>query len=263
MGWQYDYSLNTTRGASAGTAVSDLMSMMRAIPETGPGLRGRLLTVPYRHGEVGDVMKWSPGFDIPTEGDLRYTDKNGLVVHVNGGPGHVHENWLLWKQLVGNHRTQLWLGRNDPHAGLVEIPVDVFMSPVTTTPRHRVFTQFRSRWPFWSDETQRVNLPAAGFTLAGTAPVADLEMKIVGGTGVKVTHDQTGDYIQTTGATPAGGILVDVGARQVTYITGGASAEAVVEKSAPEWFQLDPGAVSFTVSDAAATVTVDLYEQYR
>ncbi len=262
MGWQYDYKVNDSRGASAGTAVSDLFSMFRHQPETAAGLRGFNATVPFRHGEVGDVRKWSPGFDIPTEGDLRYTDSLGIVSDPNLGSGHVHENFILWKQLVIGGTSQLWLGRNDPSVGLVEIPVEVLLPPITTTPRHRVFTQFRTRWPFWSEETQRTAIAVASFTLSGTAPVADAIFKIVGGTNVKVTHDQTGDYIQVEGATPAGGILVDCGLRKSTNVTGGASAEFQVEKSVPHWIEMEPGAVTFTVT-GGGTVTVDLYEQYR
>jgi hypothetical protein len=183
------------------------------------------------------------------------------VTDPNLGPGHVHENLLLWRQLVVGGTSQLWFGRDDPSAGRVEIPVEVLLAPVNTFPRRRVFTMFRTRWPFWSEETQRTAIAVASFTLGGTAPVADAVFKIVGGTDVKVTHDQTGDYIQVEGATPGGGILVDCGLRKSTNVTGGASAEFQVEKSAPHWIEMEPGAVTFTVS--AGTVTVDLYEQYR
>ncbi len=262
MGWQYDYKVNDSRGASGGTAVTDLFSMFRHQPETAAGLRGMNATIPFRHGTVGDVRKWSPGFDIPTEGDLRSTDKFRVITDPNRGPGHVHENFLLWKELVIGGTSQLWLGRDDPHAGRVEIPVEVLLAPITTTPRHRVFTMFHTRWPFWSEETQRTAIAVASFTLGGKAPVADAVFKIVGGTDVKVTHDQTGDFIQVEGATPAGGILVDCGLRKSTNVTGGASAEFQVEKSVPYWIEMQPGAVTFTVA-GGGTVTVDLYEQYR
>ncbi len=261
MGWQYDYKINDSRGASAGTPMLDMFSMFRIMPEKTAGLRGRNATIPFRHGEVGDVKKWSPGFDMPTEGDLRYTDRLRVVTDPNRGAGHVHENLLLWRQLVVGGTSQLWFGRNDPSAGRVEIPVEVLLAPVNTEPRRRVFTMFRTRWPFWSEETQRTAIAVASFTLGGKAPVADAVFKIVGGTDVKVTHNQTGDYIQIEGATPAGGIYVDCGLRKSTKVTGGASAEYMVEKSAPHWIEMEPGAVTFTVS--AGTVTVDLYEQYR
>ena len=262
MGWQYDYKVNDSRGASGGTAMLDMFSMFRIMPEQTAGLRGVNAVIPFRHGTVGDVQKWSPGFDIPTEGDLRYTDKFGAVTDPNRGPGHIHENLLLWRQLVIGGTSQLWFGRDDPSAGRVEIPVEVLFAPVNTVPHKRVFTQFRTRWPFWSEETQRTAIAVASFTLAGTAPVGDAIFKIVSGTNVKVTHDQTGDYIQVEGATPAGGILVDCGLRKSTNVTGGASAEFQVEKSAPHWIEMEPGAVTFTVA-GGGTVTVDLYEQYR
>ncbi len=158
MGWQYDYSINNARGASSGTAVEDLMEMFRIAPESAAPVRGGNVTVPFRHGEIGAVRKWSPTFAIPTEGQLRYTDAAGAVTDPNGGPGHVYENFRLWNQLVIGSKTQLWLGREDPWAGVVEIPVEVMIGPSTTAPRNRVFTQFQTRWPFWSEETQRTGL---------------------------------------------------------------------------------------------------------
>ncbi len=263
MGWQYDYKINDSRGASSGTAVLDVFKMFRIVPERTAGLRGSNATIPFRHGEVGDVMKWSPGFEIRTEGDLRFTDSAGAVTDPNLGPGHVHENLLLWRQLVIGGTTQLWFGRDDPSAGRVEVPFEVlFVPPISTDPRRRINTLLRTRWPFWSEETQRTAIAVASFVLAGTAPVGDAVFKIVGGTNVKVTHNQTGDFIQIEGATPAGGILVDCGLRKSTNVTGGASAEFQVEKSVPYWIQMEPGTVTFTVT-GGGTVTVDLYEQYR
>lgn len=261
MGWQYDYSLNDSRGASSGTLVEDLMTFLRIAPEKSSPKRGRNVTVPFRHGEIGSARKWQPGFAIPTEGHLRYTNSLGVVTHFNGGPGHVYENFHLWSQLVLGGQTQLWLGRDDPHAGLVEIPVEVLIAPSTTSPRNRMFTQFQTRWPFWYEETPRLAL-STSFTLGGTAPVADAILKVVGGTDVKITHDQSGDYFQIEGATPAGGILIDCGERKATNVTGGASAEWQVEKSVPHWMEFEPGSVTFTVA-GGGTVTVDLYEQHR
>lgn len=262
MGWVYDYKINDSRGASSGTAMLSVFSMFRIMPEKTAGLRGHNAIIPFRHGEIGDVKKWSPGFDIPTEGDLRFTDSSGDVTDPNGRPGHIHENLMLWRQLVVGGTSQLWFGRDDPFAGRVEVPVEVFLAPVNTVPRKRVFTMFRTKWPFWSEETQRTAIAVASFTLGGTAPVADAIFKIVGGTDVKVTHNQTGDYIQVEGATPAGGIYVDCGLRKSTNVTGGASSEFQVEKSAPYWIEMEPGTVTFTVT-GGGTVTVDLYEQYR
>ena len=124
-----------------------------------------------------------------------------------------------------------------------------------------MFMQLRTTWPFWSEEVERTAL-GVSFTLAGSTPVADAVLKIVSGTDVKITHDQTGDYFQVEGATPAGGILIDCGLRQATNVTGGASAEHQVEKSALHWMILRPGTVSFTVT-GGGTLTTDLYEQYR
>jgi len=260
MGWQYDYKIRDQRGASSGTALLSVCSMFRIAPEGSAGQRDTDSIVPYRHGMVGDARKYSSGMIINAEGDLRYTTSSGTVTHTNGGAGHVHENKeLLMAMLMGPEVR--WLGRNDPHAGRVEIPCEVVMPPTTTTPRHRVFMQFRTLWPYWSEETQRTAL-SSPITLAGTAPVADAVLKIVGGTGVKVTHVQTGDYFQIEGATPAGGIYIDCGTRKSTNVTGGASAEWQVEKSAPYWMQLEPGTVSFTVT-GGGTLTVDLYEQHR
>ena len=89
MGWDYDYKVNDSRGASSGTAMLDLFSMFRIMPEKTAGLRGRNATIPFRHGEVGDVHKFSPGFGMPPQGGLRSTDAVGLVAVVEHRGGDV------------------------------------------------------------------------------------------------------------------------------------------------------------------------------
>lgn len=260
MGWDFDYSVSVGRGASGGTALSTIGELSRILPEVQAPKRDNAIEIPYRHGSVGAVQKWYSNFFIPFEVQLYDTESDGVTVsHTNGRAGHIYEHWHALKQLLGGEDSELWIGRDDPDAGLVEIPFEVIVGVTSTAPRRRQAIQLKTRWPFWSEEAQRTSL--TDFTLAGTAPVADAVMVITSGTDVKVTHDQTGDFVQIDGATPAGGIKIDCGTKLATYVTGGASADPVVTRSAAYWFQFWPGSNTFTIT-GGGSIAISLYEQY-
>ena len=81
----------------------------------------------------------------------------------------------------------------------------------------------------------------------------------------RLTHTDTGDFVEIAGVLPSGGVKIDVGARTCTKITGGADFSDNLVVNAPWWMEFDPGANAVTVSQTSGTptFTVDFALQYR
>jgi hypothetical protein len=124
----------------------------------------------------------------------------------------------------------------------------------------------RAPSPFWVGAADNGNTPPT-LTVAGDAPIDDMIIEMDGATTLpRLTHDDTGDYVEYTGTLPSGGIRIDVGAGTCVRITGGADESQNLRVNTPWWFELDPGANPVTVSQGsglAPTVTVDWNTKWR
>lgn len=260
MSWDFAYKVGPKGGTLS--PLSDYCVFVRIADEGSMApLRGSDPTALYRHGTVPQPRKWVTPGRLVLETGIRYTDPTGAVTHADGPAGHFYENLAALKQLFGGDQaTLVTVERTAPHIGTVQVDGQLMVEPAATQQRW-VFAWILSLpHPFWRSTTLRTGL-SSPVTVGGNAPVDDFVMHIVGGTDVTVTHDQSGAKFTVVGATPAGGIDIDVGAG--TILNSGSDAADLVEPSEPWWMELNPGVNTFTITGAPTSVTVDLRDQWR
>ncbi len=263
MSWDYDYRA----GPKGGTLVTldTYADMIRLLSEFVVGRRGSNPTVAYKHGVEANPRKFFESMNLLLETKLRYTNASGGVTHTDGRAGHVFENRSELGRLLGGVQGKLvTLQRIVPHWGTVQIDVELLSEAQPSQQQHVFLWPLHAPRPFWRSTTQRTNLAlGSGVTVNGNAPIDDFILRIVGGTDVTVTHNGSGAKISVEGATPAGGIEIDMLTGTTTRITGGTDYSANVEPSQPWWMELDPGSNAFTVTGTPSTAEVDLYDAWK
>lgn len=256
--WTYDYSV----GPPGGTLVSlsDYCTMVRIDAEWSDGFRGNDPVGQFAHGEVSSPRKFHPAANLSLEITLRGTNSAGVVTHADGVGGHYYENFSALKQLFGGKQGQLVrLERDAPEIGVAYM--DVWQVGRATPSQDRFTYKFplKAPRPFWVGAADNAN-SGATLTPGGDAPIDDMIINFASGTDPRITHDDTGDYVEISGAVPAGGVRVDVGAGTVIKITGGADYSNFLRVNNPWWLELDPGANAVTSS---AGITLDWFTKWR
>jgi hypothetical protein len=179
--------------------------------------------------------------------------------HGDGAPGHVYEGRSEILKLL-KHTEKTWIQRTAPHQGSVEIPVIIGSEVTGSRPRNRILLPCTTLDPFWRETVQRTAVnPIATITLGGDSPVSDAVYTFTGGTTPKLTHDDTGDFIQvdSPGATP---IVVDL--LQGIITQGGTPVPGKLLDSNRQYLmELLPGVNNMSLT-GAGSVAVDLYEKW-
>ena len=264
MGWLYAYKAGPPGGAL--TALLDFAYDVRIVSEPTSGFRGRNPQVAYQHGEFSSPRKFHPAANVLLETWLRYTDSAGAVTHTDGRPGHVVENYGSMKKLLtGAQASLVRLERTNPEDGVVHLDFELVAEGRPTQAQHIIGWPLRSPHAFWVGVAASQQTPTT-ITNLGSAPVGDAIIDVTGTTTApRLTHDDTGDFIEIAGALPAGGVQVDVGAGTAVRISGGADWSDNLVVNAPWWMEFDPGANAVTVSQSSGTptFTVDFALQYR
>lgn len=257
MTWTYTYKMGDP--GSTGTPLSDFCYDVRITSEAALGFRGRNPVQSYQHGEFSSPRKFHPAANLLLETFLRYTSSTGGVTHTDGRPGHVYQNFGSVKKLViGKQGALARLFRTAPEEGAVYRDVELVAEGRPTQANHIIGWPLRAPFPFWVGTSSTGNSPPT-LTNAGTAPVGDAVIDFTGtATAPRLTHDDTTDYIEITGALPAGGVRIDVGARTCVKITGGADYSDNLVVNTPWWLELDPGANAVTVTQGSGTPTVSV-----
>ncbi len=254
MTWLYVYKAGPPGGSL--TDLLDFCDEVRVQTEWAGGFRGQNPIVQYEHGEFSSPRKFHPAANLTLETYLSYTDSSGMVTHTDGQSGHIYENFGDVKALLTGKQGQLVrLERIAPDQGTVFLDVQLTGDALPTQKRHIFGWPLRAPFPFWTGAADNGNSPPT-LTNDGSAPVVNAIIDITGtATDPRLTHDDTGDFIEYEGALPAGGIRVDIGAKTMVRITGGADESQNLRVNQPWWMELDPGANGVTVSEASGTPT--------
>ncbi len=118
---------------------------------------------------------------------------------------------------------------------------------------------------FWRSTTQTTD-SATPVNTGGTGSVHDAVIDIdtgATGTGVVLTMTADGATVTITGATPAGGVRVDLEAGTVTKITGGADFHEFVSFNKPYRIILEPGDNAFTGAGGGSGFDFKFFDKYR
>ncbi len=264
MTWDAAYKVGPPGGVLS--SISDYATGVRILAEWSLGYRGSDPMSQYKHGEESSPRKFYPAANLSVECVLRDTNPAGAITHVDGAPGHRIENFSELKRLfAGTQGKLVRLERTFPDTGTVYL--DMWQVDTVRPTQNRVTYSWpmRAPKPFWVGGSDLLNATPI-FTVAGDAPVDDAILDFTGGsTDSRLTHDDTGDWIEIAGVLPAGGVRVDIGAGTCVKITGGADYSNFLRVSTPWWMELDPGANAVTVSQTAgvAVVTADWYTKWR
>jgi len=244
--------------------------------DSWPGKRAsQTPAIPYRHGIHIPDRLWYNHREVSLSMIVLSTAASGAVTHAEGRHGHVRQNL---DTLFGLFHSQspLSLITTVPEVGggtlqrklLVHV-IDAF--DVAAGPGFlRLFVvRMRSAWPFWRETSQNLKNGITGtttFATGGNAPVADALITFnygVGAVNPRLTHDDTGDYMEITGAIPTGGVEVDVGARTVIKKSDGSNYDSYLVVSSPWWFEFAPAStVNVTASGTTPNIDVEWYDQW-
>ena len=164
----------------------------------------------------------TPSFYGPKRQRLRLTiapfDADGAVTHTNGPAAHLRENLEAILDIIGgqaktNHTIDWFVPlpaatKQLQNFARISLPVDTRGSSRLV---RRIDITLDYPWPFWRDMTagQKTIGPFTGaqsFTPLGTAPLADAKFTCT--VAGKITHDESGDFIEVT-SVPATSVIVD------------------------------------------------------
>jgi len=258
--WSYVYKA----GPAGGTleTLTDYCTAVRVVAEWSTGKRGTNPVVQYRHGEYPSPRKYVRPASFLLETHLRYTSKTGTVTHGDGAAGHVYENLGHLKRIFGGVQgTMTRLQRTAPDQGTVYLDVELLGDAIPSQSRHIFTWPLTAPHPFWIGAADTGNTGTT-LTVAGDAPIGDAMITLTGGTDGGIVHTASGASITISGAMPAGGVIVDVGAGTCVKVTGGADWSQYLVVNKRWWFELDAGANAVT-NVGGTTHSVDWYTQWR
>ena len=250
MAWDYDWKL----GPKGGTLIDldvycDLVRLDVGADPIG-AKRGVNVINPYRHGTVAVEHKYNTELLIPLELGFKGT----TPTTISNNKTTVEKNLFGVKGLATLRRTT------------PEDTVEAYVEPVTPSipTQNRFVYLYLLTAPegFWRSTTQTTD-STTPIAVGGNGSVADVIIDIIGGTGVVVTMTADGATITITGATPAGGVRVDLEAGSVTKITGGADYHEFVAFNRPYRVILEPGDNAFTTAGTPTSVTFKWFDKYR
>jgi len=248
-------------GGSLETLTNYCLSV-RVLAEFSTGKRGSNPVVEYRHGEYSSPRKYVRASNLVLETVVRYTTSTGTVTHADGASGHVMENLGHLKRIFGGTQGTLTrLQRTAPDQGDVYLDVELLGEASPSQANHIFTWPLHAPHPFWIGAADTGNTGTT-LTVLGDAPISNPVITLTGGTDGGIVHTASGASVTISGALPAGGVKVDVGAGTCTKVTGGADWSAYLVVNKPWWFELDPGANAVT-NVGGTTHSVDWYTQWR
>lgn len=251
----HDYNYGT-RFESEGspTALSAYADNVRILPEVSAAFTAQPTRSANTHGEQIAGRRFFGAYNFIVEVLLSYGTPET--------PAGVYDSMAGVLARFMNPNEKVYLTRNAPGQGDVEIPIIVLQSPQTGDPRHRLLIPCRALEPFWQAQGVSFNAvnPTAGITVTGSAPINDAVVVFSGTNGTqRLTHTTTGDYIELNTDTTAQPVTVDVGEKTIKQ--AGSHLDGVDTISAPWWLELQPGANAFTLSGGGSS-TLTAREKY-
>ena len=226
-----------------GVDLTTYTTFTRLLSEGGSGKRGTNHTIPNRHGEHSNPLKWFTASDLMLE------------VGLAGTEGYTNLS-IVQRLLSGPH---VVLERTTP-VGTVEAVVELLGPPQPT--QNRFVYVFPLRCPSGSWYTKTVSTatgnPPTVVTL-GDRPVGDMVVTFSGvGTATHTDTDGNISVLEIESAAGAGTYVVDCGARTVTK--GGVDQERYFQASQPWWWVFSPGATQTIAS--TVSITVDWHHRW-
>lgn len=259
MGWDYLWKA----GPKDGTLVtlSDYTDFVRLVGEVSAGRRGYNPTVQYQHGSHF-VQKWAAPLDLMLEVGVRYTNSSGAVTHTDGAAGHAYETLAEVRRLLGGEQGGLaTIQQTAPDWGTVQLDVEMLNPSRPTSERWVHGFLLHAPEPFWRGITLNSET-GTSIVVGGNAPAAPV-IDFASGTDMRITHTDSGAYVQIDGAAPAGGARVDVRAGTCTKISDGTDYSANLTVNKAWWFELDGGKTNAVTKSGGGTSTVKWYDRWR
>ncbi len=223
--------------------------------ENIPARRIREQQAAYIDGSYPDLN--TPSFFGPKQQRIRIWispfDADGAVTHANGPRAHLRENLQDIFRLIGG-------------SAISNHTVDWFVPDLATTKQLQNFARFSAPqairgasrlvrrldiiatypWPFFRDMTagEKTLGPFTGsqsFTPLGTAPLADAKFTCT--VAGRITHDETGDFIEVT-SVPATSVIIDQRPPRSVVQNTGADARDLYNSGDPWGLRFDAGVLA-------------------
>jgi hypothetical protein len=253
MAWDYDWRLGPKGGSLVTLDTYCKMVRLDFGAEPGGAKRGENIVNPYRPGTIPTVHKFNTELIIPLEVHYLGTTETQL----SNNRTAVELNMFGTKGLATLRRTT--------PEDTVEAYVEPIAPPSPTQDRFTYSYLLRAPEGFWRSTTQTVD-STSPVNNGGNAPVHDAVIDIdTGATGTDVVLTMTADgaTITVSGATPAGGVRVDLENGTVTQITGGADYHEFVSFNKPYHLILEPGDNAFSGAGGGSGFSFAFYDKYR
>ena len=247
--FDYDWRLGPKGGSLITMSTYATVRQMLGA-DTIAGVRGVNRINPYRAGAIAVEHK--------------YTSELLVALEVFYNHASFHSNKNTVEQNLYGTKGLATLRKTTP-LDTIEAYVEP-VAPSIPTSDHLTF-QYLLRAPegFWRSTTQTSD-STTPINNGGNAPVHDAVIDIdtgATGTGVVLTMTTSGATITITGATPAGGVRVDLEAGTVTKITGGADFHEFVSFNKPYRLILEPGDNAFTGAGGGSGFLFKFFDKYR
>lgn len=249
MAWDYSWQVGPKGGTLIPIATYGRARLAQGAELIG-GKRGYNLINPYRHGMIAVPHKFNSELLVPL-----------VVTYKAPTPAAAYTNKETVEQNLFGRKGLATLRRTTP-TDTVEAYVEPIAPSAIEQDRFSYLYMLNAPAGFWQSTTQTVD-STSPVNNPGNAPVGDAVIDIVGGTNVVVTMTEDGATISIAGATPAGGVRVDLTAGTVTRITGGTDYHEFVSFGKPYHVILEPGDNPFSTAGTPSSVTFSFYPKYR
>lgn len=216
-----------------------------------PGMKSSGTVYSFTHGEAVEGRRFYRARDIDLNLVLLATNAAGEVTSTPGE--HLEENMATLMGALHNTFGTIPLVRTLP-SGVTRTahvrPLDLIPFEDANGLTRLVTLTLRMGYPFWHGASASISgSPSLVPNYAGNAPCNDMVFTFT--TAGRITHDLTGDYIESSAA----GLVVDVHTGEIT------GDPAALDGNTPWWIQLEPG------EDNTLTVTggdkqMDLFHGY-
>lgn len=216
--------------------------------------RGGNVVNPYRSGAIA--------VDVKHVTELLIGLEIGYPLHDTEAALYTAKETV--EQLLFGKKGMATLRRTTP-SDTIEAYVEPVAPPVQTQNRFTYLYALRAPEGFWRSTTQTTD-STSPVAVGGNGSVHDAVIDIdtgATGTNVVLTMTDDGATINVIGATPAGGIRVDLETGLVTKITGGADHHEFVSFGLPYRIILEPGDNPFSGAGGGSGFEFKFFDKYR
>jgi len=217
-----------------------------------PGRRGQNSAIPYLEGQLRRSRKFARSRQLTLTIEVRDRDAVGAITYPEGRGRHWEENMDTLLGLIDARGESVILERDMATGDTRWIEAEIINPANFLTgfrgQNHATWTAvfpLEAHYPFWQTEIQNTIAFGGGFTPIGNATLPPTLSFTGNG---RVTHTQTGDYLEISGGSGFGTpIIVDCIGRSITQ--GGADRSNRFIHNRPWWMRLASAtAATFTTT---------------